>query len=197
MVISMNKKIIIVAGYVATGKTTFSLKLSQALGIPYFSRDLLKIALSRSIPVNSRDASNQLSAATFDALEFITEKFMETGFPLIIESNFVIGENHNKIKEGDTLKTLTKRYDYQTLTYIFLGDLRILYKRFIERDKLPTRGQANQMWDEINFEDFKKGISPLGDFTIGGEIVKIDTTDFGTVDFESHIETARLFMNSI
>jgi adenylate kinase family enzyme len=39
----MCKKLIIIAGYVAGGKTTFSLKLSKELSIPCFNKDLIKI----------------------------------------------------------------------------------------------------------------------------------------------------------
>lgn len=41
----MNNKIIIVEGYLASGKSTFALKLSESLTIPYFIKDTFKIAL--------------------------------------------------------------------------------------------------------------------------------------------------------
>lgn len=192
----MNKKIIIVTGYVAAGKTTFSLRLSRELGIPCFNKDLLKIALNRSIPVTNRAESKRLSAATFDAMAFITKKFMETGFPLIIEANFVMGENHNNTREGDVLKALVERYGYQSLTYLFLGDTQVLYRRFIERDRLPERGQANQMWETMDDKAFEQYISPLGDFNIGGKIMKVDTSEVEGVDFEYYINEARLFLDS-
>jgi len=192
----MNSKIIIVAGYVAAGKTTFALNLSKELNIPCFSKDLLKLAISRSIPVNNREDGKRLSAATFDAIAFITEKFMETGMPLIIEANFVMTENHNNIREGETLKLLIDKYGYQTLTYILLGDSRVLCDRFNEREKTPERGEANKIGIEISYENYDRYIIPLGDFTVGGEIIKIDTTNFNTVDFKSHIESARKFINS-
>lgn len=151
----MNKKIIIITGYCAAGKTTFSLELSKELKIPCFNKDLLKIAINRSIPINNRDDSKHLSAATFDAIAFITEKFMETENPLIIEANFVMNENHNKLREGDVLKTLVERYGYQTLTYLFLGDLRVLHKRFVEREKQPERNN-NPIAYKLYFNKEKK-----------------------------------------
>jgi predicted kinase len=194
----MNKKIIIVTGYLAAGKTTFALKLSKELGVPCFSKDLLKLALSRSILVNNREESKQLSAATFDAIAFITEKFMETGNPLIIEANFVMTENHNKLKEGDALKALAETYGYQVLTYLFLGDLHVLCDRFNEREKTPERAEVHRMGDmPFTYDAFEKVISPLGDFNIGGEIVKINATDFNAVDFGKHLETAHSFINTI
>ena len=190
----MNKKIIIIAGYCATGKTTFAANLSQKLGIPYFSKDLIKIALSRSFPVESRADSKRLSAIAFDAMAFTVERFMEVGLPLIIEANFVMRENHNGLKEGDALLSLITHYGYRSLTYIFLGDLSTLYKRFSVRDVLPERGVANKMWGEYTFENYTRDNVHLNEFNIGGEIVKIDATDLDAVDFCKHIKVAYTFL---
>ena len=188
------RKIIIVAGYSAAGKTTFASELSQKLGIPYFSKDMVKIALNRSFPVENRADSRRLSAIAFDAIAFNVERFMEVGLPLIIEANFVMKENHNGLKEGDVLLDLITRYSYQSLTYVFLGDLEVLYKRFMTRDVMPERGTANKMWGEFTFEDYKRPNIHLGEFNIGGKIVKIDATDLAAVDFNEHIKFAHTFL---
>jgi len=190
----LNKKIIIVAGTIAAGKTTFALRLSKELNVPIFSKDLFKTAVSRSLPVSDRAVSKRLSAATFDAIEFVTERFMETGNPLIIEANFVMSENHGGIREGDALKNLIARYGYGSLTFLFMGDAHVLHERFIERDKSPERGQANQAWEPMPYETFESVVSPLGDFDIGGEMIKVDTTNFETVDFERYLGIARGFL---
>ncbi|MCL2375989.1 MAG: ATP-binding protein [Defluviitaleaceae bacterium] len=190
----MNKKIIIITGHLAAGKTTFAAKLSETLGVPYFSKDLIKIALNRSFPVENQTDSRRLSAIAFDAIEFNTERFMEVGAPIIIEANFVMDENHNGVKEGDALRTLIHRYGYQSLTHIFLGDMAVLYKRFIARDALPERGTANKTWSDYTFEDYTKDCNTLEKFNIGGEIVKIDTTDINAVDFSKYIEMTHTFM---
>ncbi len=118
---------------------------------------------------------------------------METGYPLILEGNFVLG-GYRKAREAGILKSLIDKYNYQSLTYIFWGDTHVLCDRFNEREKLPERGQANRVFEELTYDYFDKNIPPFGDFTVGGEIIKIDTTDFEKVDFESHIERARLFI---
>ncbi|MCL2573810.1 MAG: ATP-binding protein [Defluviitaleaceae bacterium] len=188
------RKIILIAGYSAAGKTTFAERLSQDLSIPYFSKDMVKIALNRSFPVNNRADSKQLSAIAFDTMAFNAERFMETRQPLVLEANFVMKKNHNGIKEGDALRELIARYNYQPLTYLFLGDLAVLYERFMTRDVLPERGIANKMWGEFTFEDYKKFCQHFGEFDIGGEIVKIDATNLGGVDFCKYIEIANKFL---
>jgi predicted kinase len=190
----MNKKIIIITGHCAAGKTTFAARLSRELGIPYFAKDLIKIALNRSFPVENRADSRRLSAIAFDAIAFNAEKFMEVGLPLIIEANFVMMENHGGIKEGDALRSLITRYGYQPLTYLFTGDLPVLYKRFAARDAIAERGVANKMWGEYTFEDYLKDNVHLKEFNIGGKIVKIDATDFDAVDFCKYIKVAHTFL---
>ena len=186
--------IIIIAGYCATGKTTFAARLSQALGIPYFSKDLVKIALNRSFPVENRADSRQLSAIAFDAIAFNAERLMKVGLPVIVEANFVMRENHGGLKEGRALRDLIKRFKYQSLTYVFLGDLPVLYKRFAARDMLPERGTANKMWGEYTFEDYLEDNIHLAEFNIGGEIVKIDATGFDAIDFCKYIKVAHTFL---
>ena len=186
--------IIIITGYCAAGKTTFAAKLSQRLGIPYFSKDLVKIALNRSFPVESGADSRQLSAIAFDAIAFNAERLMEVRLPLIVEANFTMKENHGGVKEGEVLRGLVARYNYRSLTYVFLGDLPVLYKRFMARDALPERGAANKMWGEYTYGDYLEDNVHLADFNIGGEIVKIDATDFGAVDFCKYIKVAHTFL---
>ena len=51
----MNKKIIIIAGYLASGKSTFALRLSKEINVPYFVKDTLKSAICTSIPITNRE----------------------------------------------------------------------------------------------------------------------------------------------
>ena len=190
----MNKKIIIIAGYLASGKSTFALRLSKKISVPYMIKDTLKTAICTSIPITNREDGRRFSAATFDAIAYVTERFMETGYPLIIEGNFVMG-GYMKLNEGEVIKSLIEKYKYQSLTYIFWGDTRVMCDRFNEREKTPERGQANQVFAELSYEDCEKWLPPLADFTVGGQIIKVDTTDFNKVDYDGLINTAHKFIN--
>lgn len=191
----MNRKIIIIAGYIASGKSTFALRLSQNVMIPYLIKDTFKSAICKNIPITNREEGRLFSSVTFDAIVYVTQRFMESGFPLIIEGNFVTG-GYKKTNESEEIKSLIKKYDYNSLTYIFFGDTRVMCDRFNTREKLPERGQANQIFSKLTYEDCEMGLPPLADFTVGGKIIKVDTTDFNKVDFEKHIESARLFLDS-
>ncbi len=186
----MPKTVILLAGYVAGGKTTFSLKLSDALNIPVFNKDRIKSVLGDYIKINNRDESKNLSRATFGIMTHNAENLMKANMPFILESNFISAE-------ANVLHNLIQKYDYNSLTYLFLGDLRIIHKLFIERDNSSEREQANRVngiFDD--YEVFEKSIKPLGDFSVGGKIIKVDTTNFADVDFENFIHEAHTFINN-
>lgn len=189
-------KIIVIEGYLASGKSTFARQLSMSLRIPYLIKDTFKIALCDSISITDRDVSSRFSAVTFDAMMYVTERLLEVGKPIIIEGNFVPA-GLKKVDEAGIIKALIDKYKCQTLTYKFIGNTMELHKRFIEREKTPERGQANTMFCEVLYNDFDKLCRNLDNFNIGGEIIKVDTTDFSKVDFEAYIEKARLFIGNI
>ncbi len=190
-------RVIVIAGYLAAGKSTFALRLSRALNIPYFIKDTFKSAICSSLRprdthLKFEDGENIFSAVTFDAMIYAAERLLETGTPVIIEGNFVPGGVKKK-NEAAAIKTLTDAFDCQPLTFKFKGDPRVLHKRFIERDKLPERGEANRMPGdyEPSFEEFSKWCVNLDAFDIGGKVIEVDTTDFAKVDFNGLIEAAR------
>ena len=50
------------------------------------------------------------------------------------------------------------------------------------------------MYSDISYDEFDRVCHNLDGFYVGGEVVKVDTTDFSTVNFEKYIETARKFL---
>lgn len=184
------KALIMVAGYVAGGKTTFSIKLSEQLGIPVFNKDLVKAVLGQYLPIPDRATSKRLSHATFGLITHTAENLMKAGVPFIWESNFA-GD------ELEVLRGLLNRYAYRSLSFVFVGDLRVIHRRFTERELTPERDPANRMLGgELDgYEAFAQAIGPLGEFNVGDTVVRIDTTDFDAVDFTSHMESAKRFLH--
>lgn len=189
----MNRKIIIVEGYLASGKSTFALQLSKVIHVPYLIKDTFKIALCESVSVADRHESSRFSAVTFDAMMYVTERMLEAGYPIIIEGNFVPA-GVKKTDEAMRIKQLIDQYGYKSLTFQFMGDTQVLHQRFIEREKTPERGQVNTVGSVPSYEDFDRWCHHLDGFHVGGEIVKVDTSDFQTVDFDRYFELARRFM---
>lgn len=189
----MNRKIIVIAGYLAAGKSTFARRLSTELQIPYLVKDTFKIALCNSLTITGWEESSSFSSVTFDAMMYVTERLMETSCPIIIEGNFVPA-GIKKVDEAGTIRALIGKYNCQSLTYKFIADTEILHKRYTERDKLPERGQVNAMLSDISHGDFDRLCHNLDDFSVGGESITIDTTDFSKVDYDKHIHMASQFI---
>lgn len=191
----MNKKIIIVEGYLASGKSTFALSLSKAIGVPYLIKDTFKSALCKNIEITNRSESSKFSVVTFDAMMYVVERLMEMGCPVIIEGNFA-PSGMKKIDEAGEIKRLIETYEYQSLTYKFKGDTKVLHKRFVEREATAERGQANKLGFEVKYEDFDRWCQKLDPFDVGGEVIEVDTTDFNTVEFAELVNVAKRFANS-
>ena len=189
----MSKKIIIIEGYLASGKSTFALQLSKLINVPYFVKDTFKTAICNNISIADRKESSLFSAVTFNAMMYVTERFFETGSPIIIEGNFVPA-GMKQVDEAGVIKQLIDKYGYTPLTFQFKGDTRILYKRFMDREKTVERGQANKIGHDVSYDTFDGWCHNFDNFNIGGEIIQVDTTDFAEVNFDHYIKSARQFI---
>ena len=186
----MNKKLIIVTGYCATGKTTFSQKLSGEFNVICLNKDYIKAVLGKNLDIDTPAQKSRLSVTAFNLITHLMEVFMERKTPLIVESNF-------KTSEGKIINELLVKYDYDSLTFLMMGDLKILHRRFVERDDKPERDRANRSEGAFNdYAKFGKAIKPLGEFNVGKRIIKIDASDFMKVDFQKCMEEAKMFLNS-
>lgn len=189
----MNKKVIVIAGYLAAGKSTFALRLSKELQIPYLIKDTFKSALCSNITINNRQESSRFSVVSFDGMMYIMERMFEVGQPLIIEGNFV-PTGVKPVDEEGIIENLINQYGYDVLTYQFTGDTRVLYERFMKRENSSEREPVNRMFSEISMKDFDTICHNLDGFHIGGESISVDTTEFDKTDFEMYIHKAHLFM---
>lgn len=75
-----------------------------------------------------------------------------------------------------------------------MGSTNVLFQRFVNREGSPERGQANTIQIPFSYEDLSTWRHNLDNFNIGGEIVKVDTTDFDAVDFDKCTALARKFL---
>jgi predicted kinase len=185
---NMNNKIIIIAGYPASGKTTFALKLSEILCIPFFNLDSIKTAIGKAIDVDNWEDSKRLGKSSFFVLIYILENLMKVKEPLIIENSFI--KDHEI-----TIKNLLEKYKYESLTYIFKCNLEKLHKRFLEREYSMERDNGNKvfgLWDD--FQIFEHDIKPFDDFIIGDKIENIVTSDFTNINFSKYINIAKDFI---
>ena len=85
----MQSKLIVITGYLASGKSTFASTLSERLRVPCFIKDRMKIALCESLGPISKAESSRFSAVTFDGMLYAAGQLLAVGQPAILEGNFV------------------------------------------------------------------------------------------------------------
>lgn len=189
----MQNKLIVITGYLASGKSTFARTLSTRLRVPCFIKDTMKIALCESLGPISKTESSRFSAITFDGMLYAAERLLEVGQPAILEGNFVPA-GLKKTDESGEIRALAGQCGAETLTFFFRGDTRILHPRYLAREQTPERGEVNKMGREVPFEEFDRLCHNLDPFSIGGETVAVDTSDFSRVDFDALCEKAAAFL---
>jgi len=173
--------IILIAGIPASGKTTYARHISKKLNIPFIGKDAIKEKLHDVLKFDTskRENSQLYGAASYSVFFHIAECLMKADTSFVLESNF-------SPASADVLLPLMQQYNYKALTVLFDADIKVLHKRFCERDITDERhpGLVTKNTDLHDFDIFSKGTLPLRDFCIG-EKITIDTTDFSTVDYNA------------
>ena len=186
-----------VGGYCASGKSTFSRRLSQLINIPCFNKDVIKEVLGDGFGQSGGcfDAASggmvidKGSRVTFLLMLHIAEEFLKAGMPCILESNF-------KLNEIEQIQSLLDKYNCRCLSFIFKGDLDILFYRYMERDDSEKRHWVHSTAGE-NSENFGQWHLQygIGKACIGKTIIT-DATSFTDIDYDELYSAAQEFMLS-
>ena len=82
------KKLLLVTGDLATGKSTFANILSHRYDTNVFSKDSIKEVLGDTIGFTNREENLKLSKATMELMAFLFSEFGKLNKDLILEANF-------------------------------------------------------------------------------------------------------------
>ena len=166
------KKLLLIMGDLATGKSTFAKVLSGRYGAVLFCKDDLKEVLGDTLGYSNREENLRLSRGAAELMGLIFRQFGEVGKDLILESNFRIGEL-------EMLHKLAKEKDYQVLTLVLRGDVALLHGRYLNRMHNENR-PAVHLCEQFNtLEGFGAYLESLRSPSVPGEAVYIDANDFG------------------
>ena len=169
------KKLLLIMGDLATGKSTFANMLSQRYDTVLFCKDPIKEALGDTFGYFNRAENLRLSQGAAELMCLIFREFAAVNKDLILESNFRIGEL-------ERLHEIARENGYQVLTLVFRGEVEILHKRYLNRMHNENR-PAVHLCPEFNaIEGFGAYLESLRTPTVPGEAMGIDADDF---DYQS------------
>lgn len=197
---------ILVAGMMASGKTTISEKLSRELGIPLLSKDSIKEILFDDLGFNSRDEKNQLGIAAMNMMYYAAEQMMKIHLPFILENNF------EDISVPQLMKILERNH-YYGITLRLTGNPNVLYQRFAARDLSPERHRGHVVNDRYpepadgirenptrkSYQQYVSEIEERGfcRFAANGPVISVDVTDFDQVRYDAILAGLRSAIDAV
>jgi hypothetical protein len=109
-------------------------------------------------------------------MDYIIEEQLRCGNMLVVEGTF------NPAYDDAKFKKWQEKYNPRYIQIYCYADADVIRRRFSERADSDSRHVSSVEGEEglQNLENYiQQGINPLN---IGGTLIKLDTTDFSTVD---------------
>lgn len=128
------KRIIVITGDLASGKSSLADSLSAYLHVPCFKKDTIKERYCDIYGYKTREENRALSVMATNYMIEAFNNFAKQGQEIILEANF---RNEELLR----IKDIAEQYHYDVALLILRGDIDILYQRFLAR--LPNRHRAH------------------------------------------------------
>lgn len=181
------KKLLLITGDIATGKSTFANILSKRYNTNVFFKDSIKEVLGDTIGFTNREENKKLSNASMELMLFIFSEFVKLEKGIILESNF-----HRA--ELEKLHKIAQTNGYDVLTIALFGDVEILHARYLNRMTNENRHSVHLSTTIDKFDDFKKCSDYLKSIEIPGDVISINATDFSYQHSDEIISQIDTFM---
>ena len=165
------RRLLLVRGDLAAGKSFFADILSQRYGANVFHKDSLKEVLGDTIGFTNREENQKLSRAAIELMRFLFAESAKLDKDLILESNF-----HKE--EMERLYELAAKSQYEVLILELRGEPEILHKRFLNRIAKENRHPVHLTVKLDKFEDIKRCIESARAEEICGDVLEINADDF-------------------
>ena len=182
------KKLLLITGDIAAGKTTFSRILSERYHSAVFQKDSIKEVLGDTIGFQNREENKKLSNATLGIMFHIFSQTVQTGGDLILEANF---HEH----ELEKLHSIANQNQYEVLTIVLRGNPEILYQRYLHRMNEENRHPVHLSTTLDVKEDFLKTAEWIKKEKVMGETLVIEASDFSYQQDPAVLNQIDSFMN--
>lgn len=164
------KKLILVSGDLAAGKSTYSHVLGEKFSLPVFNKDSVKEILGDDIGFADRTENRRLSVAAVDLMIHIFTALAKVGSNAVLEANFRTGEI-TRIAE------IAEQYGYEQLFLYFQADVDVIYERFMAR-KQAGRHPVHLSAGLEDKEKFRAYIEEQRKLSVPPDALIVDTSDF-------------------
>lgn len=165
------KKLLLMTGDLACGKTTFGKILSKRYDTGLFYKDNIKEALGDTIGFSDRAENLKLSKAAVEIMTLIFSEFAALGKSLILEANF-------RTHELERLHGIAAAHGYEVLTLVFRADTAILHGRFLNRIANENRHPVHIIRTLNAYDDFAAYIEQARSEYVPGETLTVCADDF-------------------
>jgi predicted kinase len=168
--------LIIVNGLPATGKTTLSVQLADALGLALFSKDMFKEILFDTLGWSDRDWSRRLGVASIALLVRVAEAELRAGRSCVVECNF------DPQLGTEQLNELRARYPFQPVQVLCMTDPAVRRERQRQRAHGAERHPGHLEATLLAEVDAAAPVGRMEPLALGGALIEVDTTDPAAVD---------------
>ena len=165
------KKLILVNGDIATGKSHLAQIIKKRFNIPLFTKDEFKESLADTLPFSTYEENHQLSIM---AMNILIDKFDElggSGQDLVLEANF--HEEHLR-----KIEKICAKWGYFVLDLNLYGSPEVLYQRYINRRDNEARHPVHAISKLNDFSSFKEYTLSRQKEPLIGEVININCDDF-------------------
>lgn len=184
------KKLLLIMGDLATGKSTFAQALSHRYGVVALYKDRFKETLGDTIGFTNREENLRLSVASAALMRMIFSEFCKVGKNLILESNF-------RQNELEHLHEIASEYGYEVLTLSLRAELEILHKRFLHRLHHENRHSVHACGGFEEYDAFCDYIRKQRDLVIPGEYMEWSADSFDYQQDPELLERLDCFMGNV
>ena len=165
------RKLLLITGDLATGKSTFAHILSKRYDTCLLVKDTVKEVLGDVLGASTNEESKRLSLAAVEVMLYTFSSFTSLNKDLILEANFHADE---LLK----IQKMASESDYQVLTLVIRADLETLHKRYLNRMHNEDRHPVHLSGMFEAFDDFKAYIERSREESVPGDTIYIDANDF-------------------